>query len=241
MIIRKRDNSQKVLETNKSPLQAPYLIVVGRQLVQQLLDSQLLSRTVDIGDFLFWEAAIILVHLRDRIHSAFAHYSPHVPPPLATPRKAHGGTPAASIAPTTPRDSQLLSLLPHARTEEHPKRQSRVNCPSLGAIPLWEMKIKGIPYQRRIHKCTGEARGEGFPSRLPVLLYHFLCRCPMEGTSVAKGCVSACLNTALRPFSGTRQVPGCLCLHLRQKPSRSELFSMQAARKRDSAQGPLVS
>lgn len=82
-VIRNRDNSQKVLETNKSPLQAPYLIVVGRQLVQQLLDSQFLSRTVDIGDFLFWEAAIILVHLRDRTHRALDHYSPtcHHPSP----------------------------------------------------------------------------------------------------------------------------------------------------------------
>lgn len=33
-MIRKRDNSQMVLGTTRSPLQEPYLIVMGRQLVQ---------------------------------------------------------------------------------------------------------------------------------------------------------------------------------------------------------------
>lgn len=111
-----------------------------------------------------------------------------------------------------------------------------MNCPSLGAIPLWKGKRKFKKFLIKGKFTNAQVKPEGKLSQSTprVLLYHFLCRCPMGGTSVAKGCVSACLNTALKPFSGTLQVLGCLSLHLRQKPSRSELFSMQVALVRDS-------
>lgn len=61
---------RKGREAFSSPPLAPYLIVVWGELVQQLLDSQLLSRTVDIRDLLLWEAAVVLVHLKDRRHTS---------------------------------------------------------------------------------------------------------------------------------------------------------------------------
>lgn len=117
-------------------------------------------------------------------------------------REAHSGTLAVSLVPC----GQSTAVLAKADTEEHPRRQSQVNCPSLGGSPsLAGEKKKPIPATGEFGKSTGEARGQGFPSRFPpaALLYHFLCRCPMGGTSLAKGCVGACLNTVLKPFPGT--------------------------------------
>lgn len=43
-----------------------HLIIVGWKLIEELLDSELLSRTVDIGDLFFGQAGEIQLHLTNR-------------------------------------------------------------------------------------------------------------------------------------------------------------------------------
>lgn len=144
------------------------------------------------------------MHLRDRTQDTRPLLTTQVSPPLTTPRKGAQWDNSCFHCSRHP-SGQSAAAFSTVHTEEHPKRQSRVNCPSLGGGPSLEGdKSKKFPVRGEFSKCTGKARGPGSPSRLPaVLLYHFLCSCPMGGTSPAKGCVSACLNTALKPFSGT--------------------------------------
>lgn len=103
------------------------------------------------------------MHLRDKTHGALVTMSPL----LTILRKAHSGTLAVSLVPW----GQSTAVLSKAYTEEHPRRQSQVHCPSLGGSPSLAGEKKSQMNslsQENSAKAQGKPEGKAFSADSPL-------------------------------------------------------------------------
>lgn len=104
--------------------------------MEELLDAQFLSRAVDIRNFLFREAAVVLVHLKDKVHRdspTTLSLCPHPSPGVQIPPR--GANPLPLL---------LRSCVSYDQLGTHFEERAKLVTHNVRGLPYQEGKRKAI-------------------------------------------------------------------------------------------------